>query len=99
MDYLFSFFGFKFMFINVNYNQQEIFPFLVYKMEFCNLPHKYIEANYDANLPFVSPIETAVPFVSTALTFLVFDLFTGNRKSKKTLKKFKPLPKLVPLSN
>lgn len=61
------------------------------------LPHKYIEASYDMNFPFVSPIETSIPFVSIALIFLIFDLFTGNRKGKKTSKKLKPLPELVPL--
>ena len=85
------------MLIVTNKNKSFLFWAIRWSIAVLILPQKYIENIYELSIPFRFPLDTPTPFVGITLFFLIFDLFTGTKRGKKLSKKFKPLPKLVPL--
>ena len=85
------------MLIVTNKNKSFLFWATRWSIAVLILPQKYIENIHELSIPFRSPLDTPTPFVGITLFFLIFDLFTGTKRGKKLSKKFKPVPKLVPL--
>ena len=85
------------MLIVTNKNKSFLFWAIRWSIAVLILPQKYIENIHELSIPFRSPLDTPTPFVGITLFFLIFDLFTGTKRGKKLSKKFKSLPKLVPL--
>ena len=60
-------------------------------------PHKYIQEDFISNIPFDSFIQNPLPIIFTTLIILIYDLISGTKRGRKVSKKFRILPKLIPI--
>ena len=60
-------------------------------------PHKYIQEDFIPNIPFNSFTQNPLPIMCTTLIILIYDLISGTKRGRKVSKKFRILPKLIPL--
>ena len=60
-------------------------------------PHKYIQENFIPDIPFDSFTQNPLPIICTTLIILIYDLISGTKRGRKVSKKFRIIPKLIPI--
>ena len=80
-----------------NKRKSNIIWLMKWSMMLLLYPHKYVREELILNIPFDSFVQSPLPIICAALTILMYDLISGTRKGRKVSKKFRIIPKLVPL--
>ena len=62
-------------------------------------PNKFISKDYVDNIPFILPNNSGIITFIGITIFLLYDLMIGTKKGRQVRKKFRILPKLMPLNN
>ena len=60
-------------------------------------PHKYVQEPFITNIPFESFVQSPLPIICATLIILLYDLISGTKRGRKVSKKFRIIPKLIPL--
>ena len=60
-------------------------------------PHKYVQEDLILKIPFDSFVQNPLPIICATLILLMYDLISGTKRGRRVSKKFRIIPKLVPL--